>query len=346
MIRLLYVCPVLSHFLLLIESSILANPTALAELQAQHPELAHAAQTNPRRFAELLNQVQMQRHDQQLQRQRQLAALNDDPYDIESQRKIEEMIQQEAIVENLNTAMEYHPESFARVVMLYIDVEVNGHKVKAFVDSGAQATIMSPQCAQACGIMRLVDKRYAGTAVGVGTANILGRVHSAQIKVGSMFLQCSLTVMEGGAAGRAGPDMLFGLDMLKRHQACIDLSMNCLRIGDEAVPFLGEHELPQSAKDEATGASASQTASGPGGAQINDSGAIVDPPKFSGSGHTLGGAAAGPPASTQGSASASSNVVSDDKISQLQAMGFERAECIQALEAADGNVEMAAGLLL
>lgn len=261
------------------------------------------------------------------------------------------MIQQEAIVENLNTAMEYHPESFARVVMLYIDVEVNGHKVKAFVDSGAQATIMSPQCAQQCGIMRLVDKRYAGTAVGVGTANILGRVHSAQIKVGTMFLQCSLTVMEGGSAGRAGPDMLFGLDMLKRHQACIDLSMNCLRIGDEAVPFLGEHELPQSAKDEATGASASQTASGPGGAQINDSGAIVGPPKFSGSGHTLGGTAASSTSHAQASTapattpSGSANV-SEDKVSQLQAMGFERAECIQALEAANGNVEMAAGLLL
>lgn len=320
----------------------------MAQIRAQQPELAQAAQADPRRFAELLNQIQqVDRYDQQLERQRQIDALNQDPFDVEAQRKIEEMIQQEQILENLNNAMEYHPESFARVTMLYIDVEVNGHKVKAFVDSGAQATIMSPECAQQCGIMRLVDKRYAGTAVGVGTANILGRVHSAQIKVGSLYLQCSLTVMEGGAAGKAGPDMLFGLDMLKRHQACIDLATNTLRIGDHGVPFLGEHELPQSARDEASGTGQSQTVHGKAGAKISESGAVLQPPAVSNQTGEGSGVGSGyiPSSSSQPTAPAATGI-SEEKISQLQSMGFDRAECIQALEATNGNVEMAAGLLL
>ena len=66
----------------------------------------------------------------------------EDPLNPEVQARLEEAIQQKNIAENFENAIEHNPEAFATVVMLYVDMEVNGVPMKAFVDSGAQMTIM------------------------------------------------------------------------------------------------------------------------------------------------------------------------------------------------------------
>ena len=229
--------------------------------------------------------------------------------------------------------------------MLYIPVEVNQHKVKAFVDSGAQTTIMSPSCAEKCGIYRLLDKRYAGVARGVGTAKILGRVHSAIIKIGTSFLPCSFTVMEGKDV-----DLLLGLDMLKKHQACIDLQKGKLVIQGDEVEFLGEAEIPKYEdvyKDE-------PTIEGPAGTRTGAiSGTVTHNTSSAG---TSQATAAGPSASASSSSGPDSTQqprsttgpasFPKEDIEQLTSMGFSRQEAVHALEMAGGNVEMAAGLLL
>ena len=39
-------------------------------------------------------------------------------------------------------------------------------------------TIMGAKTAERLGLMRLIDRRFAGVAKGVGTGKILGRVHT------------------------------------------------------------------------------------------------------------------------------------------------------------------------
>jgi DNA damage-inducible protein 1 len=205
--------------------------------------------------------------------------------------------------------MEHNPEFFGRVVMLYINVEVNGHPVKAFVDSGAQASIMSPGCAERCNVMKILDERFQGIATGVGTAKILGRIHSTQIKVGTQFLPISLSVMEGKDV-----DLLFGLDVLKRHQAIIDLQKNCLRINGEEIPFLAEHELPNATREKTI--PEPQSGGAGSNSESQSSSVQIAPAKYS-----------------------------ETTIKNLTDLGVSRAEAINALDACGGNPDLAANVL-
>ncbi|KAG0619225.1 hypothetical protein M758_4G124600 [Ceratodon purpureus] len=212
------------------------DPNIMRQLQENNRELAQAISNNN---VDVLQNILRQQHQQKMlmqeQRQREIDLMNADPFDVEAQKRIEEAIQQKNVDENWEAALEYNPEAFARVIMLYVDMEVNGFPLKAFVDSGAQSTIISKTCAERCGLLRLMDKRYRGIAKGVGQSEIVGRIHVAPLKIGQNFYPCSFTVLDQ-------PDLefIFGLDMLRKHQCSIDLKDNVLRVGggEHSVPFL------------------------------------------------------------------------------------------------------------
>ncbi|KAL7066040.1 UBA/TS-N domain-containing protein [Cryptosporidium serpentis] len=200
-----------------------------------NPEFQNAIETNNIERFLILLQNEFQKRVQPLNSTIRNTPL--DPLNPEFQRLIEEEVRMRNVNETLEMAQEHLPESFAQVHMLYVNIEVNGILIKAFVDSGAQTTIMSKKCAEKCNLVRLIDNRFQGIAHGVGTSKILGKIHMAQMKVGQTFFSASFTILEEG-----GVDFLFGLDLLRRHQCCIDLKKGILSIGNEQVLFLSESE--------------------------------------------------------------------------------------------------------
>jgi DNA damage-inducible protein 1 len=223
----------------IMRDQILGNPQVLAQLRHLNPPLAAALEKGMDEFTKVL---QEQRSAKQKADQMRIRMAVADPFDEEAQRMIAEDIERKNIDANMETAMEYHPESYGQVTMLYIECKVNGHPVKAFVDSGAQSTIMSNACAERCNIMRLIDKRWAGIAMGVGTQKIIGRVHLCQIQIEKDFFPTSFTILQDQPM-----DMLLGLDMLKRHLCSIDLRNNKLTFGSTGTEtrFLNENEVPK-----------------------------------------------------------------------------------------------------
>merc|ERR1719430_3125787 len=325
-----------------------ANPDQLALLKQNNPRLAEAYESgNLEEFAKVLKEQQNARREREAQR---IRMMNADPFDLEAQRLIAKEIEKKNIDQNMELAMEASPESFGSVIMLYINCTVNGHQVKAFVDSGAQATIMSQKAAEKCNIMRLVDQRWAGIAKGVGTQKIIGRVHMAQIQIESDFLTSSFSILE-----EQPMDMLLGLDMLKKHQCTIDLKKNVLVIGSTGTKtrFLPEANLPECARlntrgkdggpgdiDEALKASASELEDNllkeamkksteetkrlksdhpqpeAGASSVNDPNVILPLDKFT-----------------------------EQNVKTLMAYGFPREKCIQELRANNGDEKSATAAL-
>jgi len=133
----------------------------------------------------------------------------------------------------------------------------------AYVDTGAQVTIISASAAKRAGIYHLMDRRYAGRATGVGHCKVLGRIPARHVyfllgedhhdNLGSCHDggyygndyrggggECcfdngeqenkSNTVQMDGPALTVlegtvtqGVDILFGLDVLQDWEACVSL---------------------------------------------------------------------------------------------------------------------------
>ncbi|KAF0972668.1 hypothetical protein FDP41_008917 [Naegleria fowleri] len=258
---------------------------------------------------DLLNEILggISRSNPRLTRQQELEKrLRQNPFDVEAQKLLEEEIKMRNIEENFHNAMEHTPETFFQVNMLYVDCKVNGHALKAFVDSGAQMTIMSKSCAERCGLMRLLDTRYRGVAKGVGSCEILGRIHLTLMQLGGSTFPVTITVLNQG-----GMQFLLGLDMLKRHQMMIDLKDNVLRVGDEKISFLPPHECPNEIADIESPKPTSHDINKPHPFDMRQS-------------------------STE----------KETVIKQLMEMiGVDRETAVKALELAKGNAELAASLL-
>jgi DNA damage-inducible protein 1 len=134
-------------------------------------------------------------------------------------------------------------------------------------------------------------------------------------------------------------DLLFGLDMLKAHQACIDLEKNVLRIQGREVSFLSEHELPEKIRTD-------ELFDPP----VADASTVKDSPGASvGSAQRPGPSTATSSSQSHGPSSSRSLSNSRYPESAIQTImdlgGVSREVAISTLDAAGGNMDVAASLL-
>ncbi|KAJ3437998.1 aspartyl protease ddi-related [Anaeramoeba flamelloides] len=215
-----------------------SQPNKIKNVLGNQKQLIQALKSNQLdSFAQIYINIKLSRKAKEDQKQRLEYLSKNDPENPQLQKTIEEKIRMSRIRKNKELAYRFNPELFVRVDMLYIPSIINDVPILAFVDTGAQTTIMSKAAAERVNILRLMDTDYSGVAVGVGTAKILGKVHITAMKIGSTYFNTSITILD-----QNGIEFIFGLDMIKRHQAMINMKTSRLDIANESIKFLSDQE--------------------------------------------------------------------------------------------------------
>lgn len=93
----------------LVRQNLLRDQTAADEVKARRPKL-YAAINDPDRWREEYALFLRDEDNKSREREREIQRLNGDPFDIEAQRKIEEIIRQDRVIDNLQEALDHTPE--------------------------------------------------------------------------------------------------------------------------------------------------------------------------------------------------------------------------------------------
>ena len=136
---------------------------------------------------------------------------------------------------DLVQAYEDVPEFFIPINMLYVSCTINNQLITAFLDTGAQISVMNITTAVKCNLYDRIDTKRKSTLVGVGQQDSVGTVYNVELIFGACYTPCNFTIL------RNGPDIILGLNFMKAHKATIDLASNVFKIGTYEMPFINKH---------------------------------------------------------------------------------------------------------
>jgi len=144
------------------------------------------------------------------------------------------------VEEQKNMAYRENPNVFQKEEMLYINAIVNGVAMPLFVDTGAQASVMSLETCRNLGLSHEIDESEAGIASGVGVARIYGKLWRVPVQIGKKKFFVQFNILDMGVR------LILGLDQMKRLEMSVDLGRGGCVVGNSFVPFVKPPDRGQS----------------------------------------------------------------------------------------------------
>jgi len=135
------------------------------------------------------------------------------------------------VAKQKRTAFRENPRLFQQETMLYVNSFISGYKMPLFVDTGAQASVMSLKTCKSLGLMSSVDVSQAGIATGVGSTRIYGKLWRVPVQIGRTKFHMQFNILDMGVS------VILGLDQMRRLGMSVNLKRGGLQIGTSFVPF-------------------------------------------------------------------------------------------------------------
>jgi len=147
---------------------------------------------------------------------------------------INDLVFKQTIVDdNYQLAMDTIPESFIPVKMLYINGKINNKDLDIFIDTGAQVSVMSLSTAKDLGVDFLIDYFCEGQLVGIGTKNMIGKIHYLDIQLDNFNLPCGFTIIDDNDI-----KIMLGLNSMLSLGCMIDLKNKKMIFNNYEIKFL------------------------------------------------------------------------------------------------------------
>lgn len=103
---------------------------------------------------------------------------------------------------------------------LHIQAMVNGKRTEILIDTGAQHSVMSTAWMKKTDLAHLLDKRERGTCVGVGSAEIHGKVWRVPINLNMQRFNITVNVMD---MDPEESPLILGLDFLTKYKCNVNV---------------------------------------------------------------------------------------------------------------------------
>ncbi|VDL85336.1 unnamed protein product [Schistocephalus solidus] len=123
---------------------------------------------------------------------------------------------------------------------LYLRCTILGQPVLAIINTSCSRTLMSLACARRCNLEDSMDRSLKIHLEDSEETCALGQIHACNLNIRQAFLSISPMVVPDNTH-----DLVLGLNTLREHQCCVDLTNNQFVIGNSVrVDFMGTPEPP------------------------------------------------------------------------------------------------------